>query len=216
MELVIPSFPSPLRFLTAAILPERVSPPRHPVLSTPVLRPSSSHAILRPSSSQSRLRPSSSQSRLRPQSSQSRLRGQLRTLENAEAELPQALESLPPLPPSPPPLPPQLESDFPALQPPEIHIKLSLPKARYDQNSTGLSLRLTASLAPHVNKPLSFYRRGTIFDELCPLLGRGGFWGIADSHRRPVRGAVDETASVKKSCTRVHADGETFLEFGER
>lgn len=121
-------------------------------------------------------------------------------------ETAEALQSLPSLPPP---------SPEPSIQLPELNVKLSLPKSRYDKNSNGLRLRLTATLAPHVTEPLSFYRRGTIFDELCPLLGRGGFWGIADSQRRPVRVANDDAASIKKGCTRAHADGEAFLEFGD-
>ncbi|KAF8543834.1 hypothetical protein BDD12DRAFT_874058 [Trichophaea hybrida] len=102
---------------------------------------------------------------------------------------------------------------------PELHVKLSLPRARYEKSSApGLRLKLTAKLAPHIDQPVSFHRRGTIFDDLCPLLGRGGFWGIADAARRPMRSVganAGEAEGIRRVCTRVHDGEEGFLEFGD-
>ena len=113
-------------------------------------------------------------------------------------------------------------------------MKLSLPRARYHKAAAGgLRLKLTARLAPHMAAPVSFHRRGTIFDDLCPLLGRGGYWGVADAARKPVRLPAPSTSAPasgagsepreqrrerkeRKPCMRAHASGESFLEFGDR
>ena len=117
---------------------------------------------------------------------------------------------------------------------PELHVKLSLPRARYDKAAAaGLRLKLTAKLAPHMAAPVSFHRRGTIFDDLCPLLGRGGYWGVADASRKPVHLSAPSTSASapgagsepreqrrerreRKPCVRVHAGDDGFLEFGDR
>lgn len=117
---------------------------------------------------------------------------------------------------------------------PELHVKLSLPRARYDKAAAaGLRLKLTAKLAPHMAGPVSFHRRGTIFDDLCPLLGRGGYWGVADASRKPVHLSAPSTSASapgaggepreqrrerreRKPCVRIHTGDDGFLEFGDR
>ncbi|KAI5846772.1 hypothetical protein BZA05DRAFT_476106, partial [Tricharina praecox] len=103
----------------------------------------------------------------------------------------------------------------PVFTSPTISIQLSLPHPRYSSTrSRGLKLCLTATLLGPCSTPISFLRRGTIFDAACPLLGRGGFWGVADSQRRPV---MLDAADGGKRCTRMHAqgNGEGFLGFDE-
>ncbi|KAI5813617.1 hypothetical protein BZA77DRAFT_385954 [Pyronema omphalodes] len=101
---------------------------------------------------------------------------------------------------------------------PILNVKLTLPTSRLSPTAAGLKLRLIASLPEGCEKPISFHTRGTIFDPECPLLGRGGFWGIADSNRRPVRVgankaiAEEKGGKEKKICARLHAEGG-FLDF---
>jgi hypothetical protein len=112
--------------------------------------------------------------------------------------------------------PPSACSTFPSL-PPQLLVTLSLPKARYSPGMPGLRVKLTARLAPHIPTPISFIRRGTIFDPHCPLLGHGGFWGIADAGRRPVKfpPSVMPPIEAKKLCLRSHQNAEiAYLGFG--
>lgn len=77
---------------------------------------------------------------------------------------------------------------------PHIHIKLSLPRARFEKSglSGGLRVKVTARLVPGGNndhtKPISFWKRGTVFDTKdCGGVGLA-FLGIADRGRKRVRG----------------------------
>ncbi|CCX31629.1 Protein of unknown function [Pyronema omphalodes CBS 100304] len=114
--------------------------------------------------------------------------------------------------------PPAISLDATLLDPtPILNVKVTLPTPRLVPTAPGLKLRLTASLPSGSSRPISFHTRGTIFDPQCPLLGRGGFWGIADSNRRPVRAGNNKASSEekeKKICARLHAEGG-FLDFQE-
>ena len=104
---------------------------------------------------------------------------------------------------------------------PTISVQVSLPQGgRYSRARSrgGLKLRLTATLVGAEAGAVSLLRRGTIFDGACPLLGRGGFWGVADAQRRPVRIEHDPDADgATKRCTRTHVRaGEGFLAFEDK